>query len=218
MKYLSGAVRKAIQDYPDMGFMMTPNMGNRPDLSVTPWAADTGCFSSRTPFRLDKYLSWLVSMVPYRDTCLFATAPDVVPMHLDDPSGAASLTWARSKYTLPVIRALGFAAALVAQNGLEDMVVPWDDLDALFVGGTTDWKLSPVCASLVDEAKRRHKYVHMGRVNSFKRLRYAYEIGCDSADGTFISYGPDRYVPRVANWLRDTRERPSLWVGQELTA
>ena len=34
------------------------------------------------------------------------------------------------------------------------------------------------------EAKRRRKWVHMGRVNSERRIRYAASIGCDSIDGT----------------------------------
>lgn len=211
MRYLSGAVRGDVLAHNGMGVMLTPNMGNRPDLSRTTWAADTGCFSARTPFRLDVYLSWLVQLLPYRATCLFATAPDVIPMHLHDESQAAALTWARAQYTLPVIRALGFRAAYVAQNGLERMAVPWDAFDVLFIGGTTAWKLSEQVACLVAEAKRRGKNVHMGRVNSGKRLRYAYEIGCDSADGTYLKYGPDVNFPKVRRWLRDVEMRPSLW-------
>lgn len=213
MRYLSGAVRGNVLEHSGMGVMLTPNMGNRPDLSRTMWAADTGCFSSRTPFRLDVYLSWLVELLPYRATCLFATAPDVVPMNIADENQAAALTWARAQYTLPVLRALGFPAAYVAQNGLERMNVPWEAFDVLFIGGTTTWKLSGQVEQLVGEAKRRGRYVHMGRVNSAKRLRYAYEIGCDSTDGTYLKYGPDVNFPKVQRWLRDVELRPSLWAS-----
>ncbi len=43
--------------------------------------------------------------------------------------------------------------------------------------------------------------VHCGRVNSLKRLRYAASIGCQSADGTFLAYGPDRNLPVLLGWL-----------------
>jgi hypothetical protein len=44
---------------------------------------------------------------------------------------------------LPKIRALGVPAALVAQDGLEDMIdkIPWDSFDVLFIGGSTAFKL-----------------------------------------------------------------------------
>lgn len=45
----------------------------------------------------------------------------------------------------------------------------------------------------------------MGRVNSFRRLRYAQDIGCNSADGTFLAFaaraGADMAVRRLLAWL-----------------
>jgi hypothetical protein len=41
----------------------------------------------------------------------------------------------------------------------------------------------------------------MGRVNSLKRLRYAQSIGCTSADGTIIAFGPAIRTPEVMGWL-----------------
>ncbi len=41
----------------------------------------------------------------------------------------------------------------------------WHRLDALFVGGSTYFKLGPTAAGLVREAKRRGLWTHMGRVN-----------------------------------------------------
>ncbi len=78
---------------------------------------------------------------------------------------------------------------------------PWDDFDALFVGGSTEWKLSGSARELVREARARGKSTHMGRVNSLRRLRYAESIGCDSADGTYLIFGPDVNLPRLLGWL-----------------
>jgi EAL domain-containing protein (putative c-di-GMP-specific phosphodiesterase class I) len=88
--------------------------------------------------------------------------------------------------------------------------LPWTQFDVLFVGGTTEWKLGLEARGLVAEAKRRGKHVHMGRVNSEKRLRYAAAIGCDSADGTCLTRGPDVNLPKVLAWLRAVNEQPPL--------
>lgn len=42
MLYLSGVVRAEVLNRPDCGVVLTPAMGNRPDLSATRWAADIG--------------------------------------------------------------------------------------------------------------------------------------------------------------------------------
>ncbi len=170
--------------------MMTPMMGNNPDLSKTRWAADTGCFSQPQAFTLPRYLDWLDAKP--RDTNLFATAPDVVP--------DAEATWERSKGVLPQIRELGFNAALVAQNGIEHMSIRWESFDALFIGGTTEWKLSETVYLLGIEARARGKWLHWGRVNSLRRLRMARRAHANSADGTYIKYAPDLLAPRMRGW------------------
>jgi hypothetical protein len=40
------------------------------------------------------------------------------------------------------IRYAGFPVAFVARDDLEHLTVPWDDFDALFIGGSTSWKLA----------------------------------------------------------------------------
>jgi hypothetical protein len=201
--YLSGAVRPALMGRSDMGVMLTPMMGNNPDLSQTHWAADNGCFAQPQKFSLDAYLAWLQGRSRYRATCLFATAPDVV--------GNAAATWERSRDVLPQLRALGYPAALVAQDGMQQMTIDWDAFDVLFVGGTTAWKLSEPTYALVAEATRRGKWTHQGRVNSLRRLRACALSGFDSADGTYVAFGPDRNLPRVMDWLNRLSMQQTLW-------
>ena len=67
----------------------------------------------------------------------------------------------------------------------------------MFVGGSTEFKLGPVAAALCQEAKARGLWVHVGRVNSRKRLRYSASIGADSADGTYLVYGARRGLPNI---------------------
>jgi hypothetical protein len=180
--------------------MLTPMMGNVVDLSRAIWAADTGCFSAPEKYDEGAYLAWLAVRPPQR--CLFATAPDVV--------GDAEATLAKSLPVLPKIRALGYRAALVAQDGLEGMAVPWDAFDAMFIGGTTHWKLSEVAYGLAREADERGKWVHMGRVNSWRRLKAAAVSGYDSADGTYLKFGPDVLWPRLSAWMETLQRSPRL--------
>lgn len=191
MLYLSGVVR------PDMPAMITPRMGQRPAPGQT-WAADNGRFSAPQDYSDEKFLAWLDRMP--RESCLFATAPDVV--------GDAAATLALSLPMLPRIRAAGYPAALVAQDGLENLPIPWDEFDALFVGGTTAWKLSEAAYGLVAEANRRGKWTHMGRVNSWARFSAAAAAGYDSADGTVLRFDPSR---PVHTWADRHESNPTIW-------
>lgn len=80
--------------------------------------------------------------------------------------------------------------------------MPLDLCDAVFIGGSTPWKLSPAAANLAAYAREHGKSVHMGQVNSLRRLRYAASIGAGSADGTYLAFGPDRNLPTLLGWLR----------------
>lgn len=176
-----------------LGYIDTPAQGNRRPYGVT-WCADNGCFGKGYPGD-DVWLAWLTANAADAATCTFAVAPDVV--------ADAEATLARSMPWLPQIRALGYPAALVAQDGLESLPVPWDAFDVLFIGGSTEWKLGKHARRLIREAKSRGKAVHMGRVNSARRYRYAEHIGCDSVDGTFLTFGPDVNLPRLLSWQRE---------------
>lgn len=197
MLYLSGAVRKGLP------VMLSMGMGNKipPDV---PWAADNGRFGPRRDrYTNEKYMKFLTKHSHAKDLCLFATAPDVV--------GDAAATLEMSAPMYEQIRSLGYPVALVGQDGLENLDVPWDSFDAFFVGGSTEWKLSEAARHLCIEARRRGKHVHMGRVNSLKRMRIAEFFGCDSADGTRIAFGPDINEPIVRGWVKTLKENPSLW-------
>lgn len=108
---------------------------------------------------------------------------------------------ARSQPMFAKIRALGFPVALVLQDGQQDVPIPWDEIDAVFVGGTDQFKLGRVAARLCQEAKARGKWVHVGRVNSLKRLRYSVSIGADSVDGTYLIFCPGPNLLVVQRWL-----------------
>lgn len=188
----------------ELGQMCTPAEARAPLPNVV-WAADNGCYTTRGFPGTQRWLAWLARHAPHAQRCLFAAAPDVV--------GDAAATLIRSLPMLAHIRALGYAAALVAQDGLEHLPVPWDSFDVLFLGGTTSWKLGPHAAHLSRDARRHGRRVHMGRVNSRRRYTYAHSLGCASVDGTLLAIAPDTNLTRVRSWTRPparpSRSRPS---------
>lgn len=171
------------------------------------WAADNGAFTKVSTFSPTRFMAMLRrdALVEHISTCRFVVAPDVLRVM---PSGKiladAKATLQQYPAWAKRIEAAGFPVALVAQDGLENMldVVPWDHIDCLFVGGSTEWKLGRGARRCVEMARARGKTTHMGRVNSYRRLRVASSWGIDTADGTFLSYAPDMNLTRLLGWLR----------------
>jgi hypothetical protein len=154
-----------------------------------PWAADNGAFAG---FNEQKFLRML-DRIGGKKGCLFVVAPDVVT------NARATLelfhAWHRE------IAARGLPVAFVAQDGQEALPVPWKRIDALFVGGSTEWKLSEHARALCRKAKAKGKWVHMGRVNTRKRMQLACSWNCDSVDGSGFSRWPDARIPKGLRWI-----------------
>jgi len=167
-----------------------------------PWAADTGIFGA-AKFSLERYMRMLRQWADRQEDNLFATAPDVV---FDWPA-----TLKRSLPVLDAIRQLGYRAALVVQDGATPDQVPWNEIDVVFTGGSTRWKLSEDAYKIIAEAKSRGVWSHMGRVNSLRRLRAAKIAGYDSADGTYVKYGPTHNAQKVLGWMADLELQPSMY-------
>ena len=195
MIYLSGASNNRFKEKArelGIGLMAQPGSGYRQSVDCFEWwAADNGCFAQGDAFNADTWLQWLEGWP--RERCLFAVAPDVL--------GDAAKTLNRSRLYLPRLRAMGFPGAFVAQDGIDEIDIPWPEFDVLFIGGTTAFKFSDDCRRAVSEARRQGKWVHVGRVNSYRRLSYCASIGVDSVDGTFLAFGPDVNLERLKRWL-----------------
>ena len=128
--------------------------------------------------------------------------PDVV--------GSAAETAERFRVWQPVLQELGLPVSLVLQNGQGQVCVPWDRIQALLIGGDDAFKMGRVAASIGREAKWRGKLPHCGRVNTRQRFRYAYEIGCDSLDGSGFGMFPATRIPMALRWLDELERQPSL--------
>jgi hypothetical protein len=159
------------------------------------WAADNDCYQG---LNRTEYIAMLQRLqgVP---GCLFVVAPDVV--------ADAHKTLIRFRMWQPVIKYFGFPVAFAAQDGLEhfNKAIPWTLFDALFIGGTTSWKLGEHAARFIAEAHSLGKWVHMGRVNSNRRIRYAQTVKCDSIDGTGYSKWSKKTLPKAIPVLETTQ-------------
>jgi hypothetical protein len=187
MKLLVSGATATKRRYPDVGTLIVPSAGNDPQsltLVSGNWAMDNGAYSG---FEAGAFMDMLREFRGKRG-CLFVTAPDMV--------GDGAATLARYPFWADVIRAVGFVPALVLQDGMLASELPWATIGAIFVGGTTEWKLGPQAASLVGVARSRGLWAHMGRVNSFRRISYAAKIGCLSFDGGQYSMFPDTKIPK----------------------
>lgn len=161
------------------GLIATRRRGAQPILAGYRWLADNGCFTQ--VWSEGKWLRWLDDMTEYQDRCLMVTLPDVV--------GDAAQTLERFYHYLPMIRQRGWRVGLVAQDGMEGLPFP-PDYDALFIGGTTAWKMSDGADCCLRQAQAAGKWTHVGRVNSATRIRHFQLRDVDSVDGTTICYAP----------------------------
>lgn len=205
MIYLVGnrvAGTELLLDENKIGLMNTPKNG----YAIRPgwvWAADNGCFGKGYPGD-ESWLAWLDRFTPdQREQCLFATAPDIVG------KGVESLK--RSLPFLPVIRSMGYSAALVTQDAMTPGMIPWDSLDWLFIGGTDSHKLGNEAKALIAEAKKQGKKIHVGRVNSHRRFTAFAALNVESVDGTFLGFGPATNLPKLLSWIRHDKNYLSLF-------
>ncbi len=196
---VSGATRTPRSE--TVGHFIVPKAWNDPatlDLQHGRWAMDNGAFSG---FDEGAFVRMLEVFSEYAG-CLFVTAPDVV-------ADAAS-TRRRWPFWWRLISGLGFPVAFVAQDGLSPEQVPWDELGALFIGGSTAYKESAEVRGLMAYAKARGIWTHWGRVNGKRRYELALKCGCDSIDGTGFSMFPDTNIPLAAEWKAAIGQQPEL--------
>lgn len=166
-----------------------------------PWMLDNGAFSDKWTER--EWVNALTRWQPYTQTCIAAVCPDVV--------ADADTTLARFWQYAPLIREVGYPVAFVTQDGLRLRDVPWGAFDVLFVGGTDDHKLRQSWP-VINAAIERGVWVHVGRVNTVRRIRLFWQA--DSVDGTTLSISPtphnQRLILHAAEEAAAKKEMPQL--------
>lgn len=139
--------------------LRTHESGNLDADDLIAWAADNGAYSSG--FKPSKFFPWLESLSPYKEKCLFVVVPDSVGNAIETLELWREWVWHFD----------GWPVAFAAQDGQENLPLP-NYYDALFVGGTTEWKMSEAAESVIRRAQNDKKHIHIGRVNWFKRYKH----------------------------------------------
>lgn len=157
-----------------VGQLLTPLTRYKLRDPSRPFAIDNGAWAG---LDIPAFMALLKREEANREACLFVTVPDIV--------GSA-------RRTLEVFdrwkdRLAGWKLALACQDGQEDLPLPWDEIDAVFIGGSTNWKCSDHAKQIVQTAKALGKWAHAGRVNHPARWEHFEQMGADSADGTGLS-------------------------------
>jgi hypothetical protein len=151
------------------------------------FSIDNGAFSGFNPIA---FRALLARELPRRNLCRWVTAPDVV--------GSAIRTLEAFDQWCGELA--GWPIAFVCQDGQENFPIPWRSIQAVFIGGSTDWKMGRHAEQIIRCAQIHEMWVHVGRVNTPGRFEHFEKLGVDSIDGTGLS----RYSwMREAIWKRD---------------
>jgi hypothetical protein len=159
------------------------------------YALDNGAWSAfvqQEPFDEDAFL---VAVDRLGEGADWIVLPDIVAgglLSLD-----YSLRWKER------LRGMPTKLLIAVQNGMQidDVASLLSPAVGIFIGGTTEWKEATAQAwgSL---ARRRHCHLHVGRVNSARRIRICAAAGANSFDGSGVS----RYAEALPRLDRATRQ------------
>ena len=180
--------------FPDMhGQLVTP-LGHAAIHPLKKFAIDNGGYMRALPV---KWRRTLERAFPHRENCLFVTLPDIV--------GDARRTLELFHLFRPEVVEMGYPIALVAQDGIENLEIPWRLFSAIFVGGTTEWKMGRHALNVIRAAQWQGKHVHVGRVNTGNRWEIFAREGADTFDGSglVVNYPG---APRQRGEIKKRRE------------
>lgn len=202
--------------HPNLGRLLQPRHTSSAALTAAagiPWAADNDAFVppplaaelGAAAFDRDKQDRFvrMLDRLAGLEGCRFVTVPDVV--------ANAAETARLFEHWRDRVTATGLPVGLVAQNGQDDVGVPWEAIDALFIGGDDAFKPADETAELAREAKRRGKWVHWGRVNTRSRIRHCLETeACDSLDGSSWARWRLTHLDKGLRWVAELAATPPL--------
>lgn len=190
---------------PHIGQLMTPQSGNkyREDMPV---GVDNCAYSD---WDEQKFIRMIDSLAGKK--VLWVAAPDFL-----GDARVTSVLYDKWYQEIKVKRNLPIAYVL--QDGLDEIGAPYYPYDAVFIGGTTEFKLGGYVRYFVNAAKQHGKLIHMGRVNSFERMKYAIDIGCDSVDGSGFSIEPDRKIAVFLKMIEQYKQNQDIFGGLNETA
>lgn len=174
MKIMLDLSPKQIAEYSekysyDFWQLRTPLTNYR--LSGRPYGLDNGCFKTFNRKAWERLLREAETARP-----IFVCLPDMV---------------GDARRTLDLFEVFdrqcnGLPKALVLQDGIGQYPIPWEKIEAVFVGGSDQFKISTEAINACRTAKMLDKWVHVGRVNAAARA-LGWNGLADSIDGSGMS-------------------------------
>lgn len=107
-------------------------------------------------------------------------------------------TLARWREYSPVASLYGWPLAFAVQDGMTPKDVP-HNAEVVFVGGSTFWKWKTL--PMWCKAFQR---VHVGRVNTYRRLWQCHDVGAESTDGTGFMCGDQKQYRGLCAYLAES--------------
>lgn len=145
-------------------------------------------------FDAPKYVEMLRKFIHTPHILRWVTAPDVV--------GDCKETYKKFGVWGEVLNGFGFDVAYVLQDGQTFDSIPLSDIRCVFLGGTDDFKLSREAYRLCARCKDAGKIIHIGRVNSYIRIRRFIDV-MDSFDGLSFSKFRDTHLQKLLDYLEN---------------
>jgi hypothetical protein len=166
------------------------------------YALDNGAWTAHANGQPFDEVAFLVAFERLGAKADFAVVPDVVG------GGAASLEF--SLRWLDRLRPAPCPLLLAVQDGMAvaDVASLVGPRLGIFVGGTTEWKVNSV-AGWGRLAGTTGAYLHVGRVNTRKRIVLCTAAGADSFDGSAVS----RWAIHLP-LLDSARHQPDFFGGE----
>lgn len=162
--------------------------------ATVPYGLDNGCFKKFQREIWERLLAEAQS-----DRPVFCCLPDIV--------GDAARTLELFEHFKAQTE--GLPRALVLQDGVERTRIPWDDIAAVFIGGSDRFKTSPEAFAAAKTAAWLGKHIHIGRVNTPERaiawIEWAASCDVDDDDITIDGSGISRYDHMLLAVLRAIR-------------
>lgn len=160
-----------------LGHLFSPQKNRKPPgpFPFMPYALDNsayGAFMQGVEWEEDPWLDLLEWAKLSGTPPLWCIVPDVV--------GDRIRTLRRWDIYGPKVERYGWPLAFAVQDGMDASDVP-SNADVIFVGGTTEWKWRTMAIWC-----REFPHVHVGRVNTYRRLWQCHDAGAKSCDGTGV--------------------------------
>lgn len=184
-----------------IGHLFSPG-GQKGPFEFMEYALDNGTFSSGENWIEGGWLKLMEWAKISGHNPKWALVPDVVA----DKIGTLK-KW--DKY-YDYVRSFGWPVAFAVQDGMIPTDVP-KAADVIFVGGSTAWKWGTL-----DMWCKSFPRVHVGRVNTYRRLWDCHDAGAESVDGTGWMRGNQVQYRGLMNYLEESTGAQNRTIQHEI--